>query len=130
MMIRLMNKGDEKELRKIHEKHYKNEFQFPFDDYHHLLDKYIVTDENDDIVIFGALEVVVEAVVITNKDVHINKKRDAFYKILSCLQFSANKNCFPQIHGIAQDEIWEKQLKKRFGFQECKGKYLFLDVRE
>jgi hypothetical protein len=128
MIIRLFQPSDLEQLRAIHARDYEQEFPFPFDGENKLLDKYVVVNDRNIIITFGSLEVVTEGIVITNKVISVKERREAFYKLLQCLQFSAQNHGFGQFHATVQENKWVKHLTKEFGFRECKGKYLYLDV--
>lgn len=128
MIIKLMGETDLDQLRKIHQEFYETEFVFPFDGPNKLLDKYVIENDDGEIIIFGALEVVVEGIVITNKGIDIKERREAFYKLLQCLQFSAKNNNFDTFHLSAQDKKWANHLIKKFGFKPCRGEFLYTEV--
>jgi len=128
MTVRLMEDHDLLPLNRIHKEFYEKEFAFPFNGDNKLLDKYVITDEKGEIITFGALELSLEAIVITNKLIDVRERREAFHKLLHCLQFCATRKGFNSFHATAQENVWAKQLIKRFGFKECKGKFLYLEV--
>lgn len=112
------------ELKKIHEKFYKDEFEFP--DFARFLFSFVVTDNNG-IISAGGIRLIPEAILITDKDRSVRIRKAALLSILTALAFITDKEGYDQIHAFIQDRSWEKHLKK-MGFQDCKGHALYLNL--
>lgn len=125
MIIRQLQIADLYELRKIHDKFYKNEFEMP-DFFDGFLGSFVVVD-NDKIITAGGIRPIAEAVAITNKDLGAEKRREALYKFLEVSSFICNKTGLSQLHAFVQDKNWERHLRK-IGFNSCKGDALYLNV--
>lgn len=126
MIVRRMNPSDINELRRIHEKFFSEEFPFS-----HLfgnnLSSLVVTDDNDKIICGGQSQVIVEACVVTDKDIRVEERRRALYAILNHFKQGAACKGFDMLHAFVKNEKWEKHLKKA-GFTESKGKALVIGV--
>lgn len=127
MNIDLLDRRDISELERIHDKFY--EFKFPlYDPSRKLLEKFIITHEGH-IITFGALELSIEAVVITNQDMDAKLRREGLYKLLECLKYNAKKNDFNSIHCLVEGNNWIRHLQQA-GFKECAGKYLYFPLED
>ena len=111
--IRLLELDDLPKLVEIHEKFYKDQFEFPIGSDRKQLDKYIVTDENDNILIFGTLEVNAELVALSDLDADIKLRREAYSRIIAANLFGANNYNLPYIYASATSEAMAKHLKHR-----------------
>jgi len=121
MIIRPYKKGDEEELSKLMSQH---NFNFPLTN---LLSIFVVEDEGR-IIAWGVLKQFVEAIFMPDKTA---QKRDIIesLKLLNteCLNQS-RLNKIEQVHSFITDEKFQEVLIKHFGYGECTGKALFLNV--
>lgn len=126
MNIRVINVDDINQLRNIHFRYYKDEFEFPnfFDNF---LSSFVVTDRNGKIITGGGVRTIAESIIITNKDWIIDERRKALYEMLTASAFTASSREYKQLHAFVQDEKWLKHLK-RVGFRETKGQSLILNL--
>jgi hypothetical protein len=125
MIIRSYAPTDLDQLKEIHEKHFKEEFDLP----NFLRNYYCAfTVENDDrIVTIGGVRPIAEAITCTNKTLHTREKVRALYEILSASAFIAQQNGHSQLHCFVQNEQYAKQLIRN-GFRDTKGRSLVMDV--
>lgn len=126
MKLRCISFDDITQLREIHSKHFKNEFENPnfFDNF---LSSFVVTDENNKIITGGGVRTIIEAVIVTDKDVEIQERRMALLEMLKMSAFVGNSNGYKELHAFIQDEDWMRHLKKA-GFNETKGRSLVLNI--
>ena len=126
MIIRALQPSDIDKLREIHTKFYETEFLFP-----NFLEKFIgsfvVVDDNENVISGGGVKSIAESIIITNRDYSPHERKSALLQILQASIFVANRNGFEQLHAFVQDDKWHVILKK-YGFQDCKGNALFLEV--
>lgn len=123
MNIQVLMPTDEPDLRLIHDKFYKDEFSFP-----NFFDKFIVAasvkDKDDNIICAGGVRTICEAVIVTNKDIEIEQRREALLKILNLSEFASGRVGYKSIHAqILNNPKWEQHLIK-YGFQKSKGTWL------
>src|SRR6266404_1797978 len=118
VMVRAFESSDISKLVDIHKRNYEQEFPFPFSGARAFLDeKFVVEDEYHNIITFGALEIALEAVVMTDKCCPIKQRREALYKLLQALSFAAEGHGFDMFHCTIQDLKWLEHLK-RAGFNK------------
>lgn len=129
-MIRLFAKEQISELQSIHQRFFESEFQFPnFTPDHKFIGAYVATDEYGKIIAFCGLQLIPEAVCITDLSRSVEERQEALLKLQKVLVFTAQKfgynqiNCFPQM-----TKAWERHLKK-LGWKDL-GKALYLEVGE
>lgn len=125
-MIRELRKDDLKELKKIHEKFYKEEFDFP-DFFQKFLCAFVSENENGQIVSAGGVRTLTESVFVTNKDIPIKERRDALYDLLHVSLYVCQRNNYDSLHAFIQDKKWLRHLKK-VGFNKCKGEAIYIEV--
>lgn len=128
MLIRNLLPKDFDKLRSIHERFYKKEFVFPFDRAGMFSNGFVVTDDFDNPITFGMLELQAEALVLTDKSYPINEKAEALYKLLPALEFDAKGNGLDSFYcTILSNDNWKQRLL-RSGFKESKGHFLFRKI--
>lgn len=125
--IRLLELEDLPKLVEIHEKFYAQDFEFPIGADRKQLDKYIVTDMQDNILVFGTLEVNVELVALSDLDADIKLRREAYSKLITANLFGAQNYNLPFIYASAPSEAMTKHLKHR-GFTDPKHPILIHKV--
>lgn len=123
--IRLLTPEDLPKLREIHDSFYKNQFEFPnFED--NYLCNFVITDENDKIIIGGGLRNTVEATILTDKNFSVRNRRIALYQVLESCEYIARRSGFPKLYVVTEDENWKRHLLKQ-GFLS-RGDCLSVDV--
>jgi len=126
MITKDLNESDLNSVREIHEKFYKEEFDFP-DFYNHFICRFVSID-NDNIIAAGGIRTISEAVLITNKDATIKQRHRALLDILNICGFCSRSNDYDQIHAfVKNDDPWENRLLKE-GFKYCAGKAMYLNI--
>jgi hypothetical protein len=103
--------GDFDKIRKLHEKYYKGEFDFP-DISQNLMNR--VVRDSRGIVGIGMIRPLYEVIMILNKD------RGSMSRVRA-LSMLLNDIPVEQIHAFVQDERFAELLKNRFRFNSIKG---------
>lgn len=125
-MIRALQQDDLEKLKEIHEKYYKNEFDY-IDFYDKFLCAFVVVEDNH-IIIAGGLRTILESVIITDKNASTRRKREALIEMLLASKHFAEKYDYHELHAFVQDPDWEKHLIKKVGFVPTKGHSLVLSL--
>lgn len=127
MNIRPLEDSDLPVVRLIHTKYFSDEFAFPnFND--KILCKFVVEDDNGQIVCAAAVRAIAEVILVTDKEVESREKWDALIQVLNASTYMTNANEFTQLHAFVQDDIWHSILN-RVGFKDCKGDALVINCR-
>lgn len=126
MIIRTLQATDLDELRKIHQKHFAEEFSFP-DFYNKFIGCFLVEDDGR-IISAGGIRTIVEAVVITDKDVMIHQRYKALEKLNIAFNFGALFHGYDSFHAFIQDREWKNHLLTK-GFTPIKGDGLFMECK-
>lgn len=127
MRLRPINNRDITELERIHNKFFKNDFEFP-NLTTNFMSSFVITDEDERIIVGGGVRSIAESIIITDKDIEIGKRREALQEILTVSAFTAKVREYDQLHAfIVDDDRWERHLK-RVGFRETRGKSLVLNL--
>ena|SRR5688572_1849966 len=125
MIIRELRPDDLEELKRIHAKHYTNEFNFPnFNE--HFLCAYVV-EQDGKIITVGGIRTIMEVIAITDKDESTRKRIEALKYIYSASLYFAEQEGYKELHAFIQDKAWMKHLKK-FNFKDTKGHALVLEI--
>jgi hypothetical protein len=125
MNIRSYCPSDIEELKSIHSKYFKDEFELP-DFFHGFMCAFSVEDEKG-LVTIGGIRPIIEVIAVTNKDRSVRVRREALYNLLQALSFVAKTQHHDQIHAFVQDKKWLGHLQK-VGFNPTKGQALVLGV--
>lgn len=125
MNIRPMEIDDLTELRDLHSKFFSKDFPFP-DFLNNYLSSFVVTDD-DKIITGGGVRLIAEAVIVTDKEYDINKRRKALIEMLRASMFICGIKDFDQLHAFVTDEKWKRHLLKQ-GFKVAKGQTLVIGV--
>lgn len=126
MLLRELKVDDTEELRKIHEKFYKHEFDYP-DFFHRFICSFVVFDGDQQIISAGGVRPILESVIITNKDLSVRDRRAGLYSILNASAYFTEKSGFNEIHAFVQEPTWQKHLEK-IGFKPTKGQSLVIQI--
>jgi len=121
-----MNPNDINKLRIIHEKFYREEFQFPdfFRRYHAA---FVIEDDLHNIITAGGIRPIAESVAITNKDMSVKVRREALHELLKAHMYATMQCRYDQLHCFIQDETWLKHLQ-RVGFHTTAGQALVMEL--
>jgi len=123
-MIREIQVGDLEQLKWIHAKYYKDQFEFP-DFLEHFLCVFTVTDNSGSIITTGGVRTVIESIAITDQSRSVRVRRRALYELLAASQYVISKSGYEHLHAFIQDEKWYNHLLK-IGFVPTKGKALVI----
>lgn len=126
MIIRSITPFDIERIKRIHERHYKTEFDLP-NLFHAFHGVFAVTDDSDNIITVGGVRPLAEVVAVTDKDFSVRDRREALYKLLDGMAFIAGNHNYDAIHCFVQDRIWLSQLLE-VGFRHTKGTSLLFEV--
>jgi hypothetical protein len=123
MKIRPYVDSDYDAIFTIHRKHHNKDFPMVEPDASSCIGKYVVEDKGK-IILYGGLDILVEAVVVTDLDAAPRQIHEALTKFLTIATYEPK---FSQLHCTVFDPKWMKQLVKR-GFQKCKGVFLYYNI--
>jgi len=126
MNIRPITPFDVLRIRRVHEKYFNEEFEFP-NFFERFLSAYLVEDDKEQIIAACGVRPIAEAVLITNKDKSVRVRREALFKILHASMFVCNRLGYDQLHAFVQDDSWKKHLEN-VGFEPTKGQSLVIGV--
>ena len=126
MNIRAITLKDIEILKDLHYRFYKDEFEFP-DFLNNFLSSFVVTDDNDKIIIGGGVRLITESVIVTDKNYPIKDRRLALLEILRASMFTAARENYNELHAFVQDDKWMRHLKTH-GFRDTKGKALVINL--
>lgn len=127
MTIREFNPDDIVQVEKIHAKYHKNDFDVSELSDINIIDKIVVVDNEDQIITFGGIRLMIEVVAVTDMDRSVRERMEALHNLLLALKFVAKNRGMDRLHcSTINNDNWYNQLIKS-GFQPTKGKVLYLD---
>lgn len=131
MKIRETRRSDKEIIDKIYTDFYsKNEYPEFFNEDGKFQCPFVVTDDNDRIIVAGGVKTIVEAVFVTDKNIPPLVRLDALFQGLGSVIFIAKGMKYQQIHAfVNNDESYTKILQK-YGFKLIDAKLLVLDIGE
>lgn len=126
LTVKPITADDIEQLRKIHEKHYSQEFDFP-DFTTGFYGAFVITNGKGEIVTGGGVKPIAETILVTNKDFGIKERNEALLNVLNVSEFLCRKFGHEQLHVFIQNEKYRNLLMKRVGFKPTKGQALVLN---
>lgn len=120
MNLRRPRADELSKLRAMHEP-FKNQFKFPDLD---LLSSIYVVVEEDEIIGFGAIQPIFEAIVILNQDKSKDERLMALEMLEARAEYEIQSQGITQLHAFVQDSSFFNLLKKRYGYVSTKGQSL------
>lgn len=124
MVIRAINPNDLPQLKLIHDKHFKDQFDFP-NFLNNYLCAYLVEDDDGNIIVGGGVKTIAESVVITNMDLSVRERMMGLQNIQQINQYICNKFNYNELHAFVQNDDWAHHLTN-VGFNPVVGKCLVL----
>jgi hypothetical protein len=119
-----MDVGDLEQIKFIHEKFFKEEFDFP--DFKKFIGAYVVIN-NDEIVTAGGVRPIAESVIITNESTPVKLRREGLLEMLAAQRFICSQYGLDQLHAFIADSKWKRHLINS-GFEKCKGDAIYLNI--
>ena len=124
MIIRCIEPKDLFDIRRIHNEHFKHEFELPdFKEFHCVY----VVEEGGKIITVGGIRPIAESIIVTDMNIIAKTRVRALLEMLNAHKYCARTAGYDGIHCFVQNEVWEKQLSK-VGFHHTKGEALVLGI--
>jgi len=124
-MIRALLKRDLGTIKTIHEKFYEKEFSL--DELNRFICSFVAVDANDRPIVAGGIRTIVEAVIVTDKDVAIESRIKALQDWLNMAKQATRDAGYLELTAFIQDDKWYRHLTK-YGFIPTVGKSLVTQV--
>lgn len=115
-----------KQVKEIHEKHYKEEFNFP-DFCHKYIDLFSISNDDGKVICAGGIRTILESVIITDLSLPKTERVKALQIMHQATTFATSRLGYSEFHVFIQDSNYERQLIKS-GFVPTKGKCLVYKV--
>lgn len=130
MKIREPRWSDKKEIDRIYREYYiKNEYPDFLGDKHFKC-TFVITDDNDKIIVAGGIKTIAEAVFVTDKELSPRVRLDALLQGLGSSIFIAEGMKYKQIHAFVNSDPTYVKVLQRHGFRLIEDKLLVLDFGE
>jgi hypothetical protein len=124
MRLRALLRRDVSQIENIHKKHFEKEFKIEELYNHHCS---FLVEEDEKIISAGGIRTIMEATIVTDKDVEVSKRREALLMMLKTALDTTKNAGYSELHAFVQDDKWMQHLI-RYGFQPTKGKSLVIGV--
>ena len=125
MKVRQLRYDDLEEVSKIHHNFYAKDAPPKFNK-----DFIVIADDEDRIITCGGIELMAEAIILTNKHFSSHMRTSALLELLRSLMLICDRNNYDFLHAtIADDpdETWIRTLGL-VGFKPLTGKVLIKEV--
>lgn len=122
-----MEMDDIPHLKELHEQFFVDQFSFP-DFVKGFMTAFVITDDNDKIIVGGGVRNMAEAVIITDIDAPrttVGRSLNEAYKVS---KYICQKFGHPHLHAFVTNYHYERHLRMR-GFSSIKGAALVLDIK-
>lgn len=127
MIGRSLRREDIARVQEIHERYYKEEFNFP-NFLRNFLCAFVVPNDKGDIISAGGVRLIAESVIITNKGFSPKERREALLQVLETSKFICKREGYDGLHAFVQEEAWAHILKSKYNFYPCAGEALVIDL--
>ena len=118
MIIRKYTPQDAKQIDEIYERCYKGTFGRP--NLNHVLSAAVMESSDGKIVGFGALEAILEAVMIIDIDnLSVLERLEVLRQLLAAAELICKTKGFERFYMFPSDEIFKNALINRFGMNPC-----------
>lgn len=107
MNTRPLVREDLEIVRRLHDKYY-SEYRFP--DFLHLLNGFVIEDENREIVLAGGVEPIAEAVLVTNQEKSRIKIGRALVEAQKIALFTCKHFGINELYAFTNNSEYEKHL--------------------
>jgi hypothetical protein len=125
-MIRSLLPSDLDELKRIHDAHFKHEFDLP--DFMKFICAFVVTDDSDGKVITaGGVRNIAECLLVTDLSIDPRVRIKALYQMLHASKFVCEKSGYDQMFVWSQNPAYTRRLMRN-GFRLPQGQSLILDM--
>ncbi len=125
MKVRQLKYDDIDTLLKIHHRFYSKDAPPNFDK-----DFIVVTDNEDQIITCGGIELMAEAIILTNKQFSSHARTSALLELLRSLMLTCSKGNYSFLHATIADDLDETWIRTLglVGFKPLMGKVLIKEV--
>lgn len=123
--IRAFRPDDMSKVREIHDRFFKEEFEFPNFLKNYYCAYVIEVDQNP--IVIGGVRPIAEVVAVTDLDASPRNRINALRKMLEAAVFTTAIRNHDQLHCFVQDDTWLRQLET-VHFRPTAGRSLVLDV--
>ncbi len=127
MSLRAMRGYDMVDLKMIHHKFYREEFEFP--DFQEKFLNAFVIEKDGEIITAGGVRIIAEAVALTDLSFDRRIRKEALQELLEGCAYTAGREGFDQLHAFIQDHSWKQVLINR-RFKPTKGEALVFQLGE
>lgn len=114
-------------LRGIH-KAFQNEFKFP--NLSLISSIYVIVNDKDEILGFGAIQPIFEAIVVLDQVKSVDERLLALDMLQARADFEMKSQGIDQLHVFVQNTQFGNLIKKRFGYKNTKGKSLVKVIKD
>lgn len=128
MKIRALTREDLPEIKAIHEKYYKGDFEEP-DFSKGYLGAFVVTNDDGKIVMAGGVRPLAETILVTDKDTNPHLLGDALLEALRYSLFTCARYKIDELMAFVKDEGYRRHLED-YGFVLRQGKALVMELKD
>ncbi len=125
MKFRAFTQDDVSRMNELHHKYF-SEFECP--DFTNFLCSFVLTDENDNDVMYGGVRALAETILVTDKSVNRHILGKALLDALEVSKFTCDKYNIDLLNVFVKDPVYQRHLIKH-GFEIRSGNVLNMRIR-
>lgn len=126
MRIRALKKEDMDALNALHDKYFAHQFE-KTDFMKNFLSGFVITDNDDKIVMGGGIRAIAETIIVTDKEANPHLLGQALLEALRFSLFTAARNNIELLHAFIKDPVYAKHLVKH-GFNKRESTAYYMEV--
>ena len=130
MKIRELHYRDKKEIDRIYNEFFDNNEYPDFFNSRIFPCPFVVTDDDEKIILAGGVKLIAEAVVVSDQSLSKRARFDALFQALGSSIFIAQGMEHHQVHAFVNNDEKYVRTLQRFGFKLIDAKLLVLDFGE
>lgn len=116
MIIRKYNPADVEQIQAIYDKHHHGQFGVP--NLHKVISS-VVVEHNNKIIAYGALEKILEGMMILDLSLPNKIKLEALSHVIDSGRVAARLNNYERFYSFPRPESFAQLLVKHFEFESC-----------
>lgn len=120
----ILRRPTPEELPRLRELHKQRDNEFKFPDIELLSSIYVVCDDDNKILGFGAIQPIFEAIIVLDEKLGMDTRLMSFNQLLARADHEMKSQGIDSLHAFVQDRKFYNLLKNKYDFKDTKGRAL------
>jgi citrate lyase synthetase len=127
MIIRRLRREDMHRIDEIYKSHHQDDFSLP--SLINTITSAVVTDDLGELIGFGAVKILAEAIMVLDLDRPKNDRLEAMQLLMDEAIRACHKRGITQLHVFVKKEEMQRLLQRKFGFNIVTDQAMVLEVK-